>query len=381
VKNRIISGCFGAILLWTAGACAGGEKSRQPAEREATLTTLQYAKGFDITHNGDYTKITVFNPWKSGEMYDTYYLVKDNKTIVPSGGHKIRIPIKSLMVNSATHLGFLDLLGETDKVTGVCSASYIYNPYILRGVEEGKIQDLGDAFNLDIERLLLLHPQAVMTAAYNTEDTNSKRMKQTGLALLYNMEWQEKSLLGRAEWMKFVAAFFDKEALADSIFNDVAQRYHAVKATTDSISVFPTILSGQDFRGAWAMPGGQSFNARLFQDAGATYPYAGNTSSGSISTTLEEALIHFSQADIWVGVQAYTLEELGKTDKRYALFKAYQRGDVYNTFGRTTPAGGNDYWESGVARPDVLLSDMIKICHPGLLPRYELTYMKRLTSN
>ncbi|KAA6336737.1 iron complex transport system substrate-binding protein, partial [termite gut metagenome] len=38
-------------------------------------------------------------------------------------------------------------------------------------------------------------------------------------------------------------------------------------------------------------------------------------------------------------------------------------------------------WESGVARPDLLLSDMIKICHPDLLPDYELTYMERLTSN
>ncbi|KAA6313830.1 iron complex transport system substrate-binding protein, partial [termite gut metagenome] len=291
--------------------CAGVEKSRQPAERDATVTTLQYAKGFDITHSGDYTEITVFNPWKSGEVYDTYYLVKDNKTIVPSGGHTITIPIKSLMVNSATHLGFLDLLGETDKVTGVCSASYIYNPDILKGVEEGKIQDLGDAFNLDIERLLLLHPQAVMTSAYNAEDNNSKLMKQTGLTLVYNVEWQEKSLLGRAEWIKFVAAFFDKEALADSIFNDVAQRYNAIKAKTDSmISVFPAILSGQDFRGSWSMPGGQSFSARLFQNAGTTYHYADNNSSGSISTTIEEALIHFSQADIWVGVQSSTLEEL-----------------------------------------------------------------------
>ncbi|KAA6313828.1 iron complex transport system substrate-binding protein, partial [termite gut metagenome] len=68
-------------------------------------------------------------------------------------------------------------------------------------------------------------------------------------------------------------------------------------------------------------------------------------------------------------------------DKRYILFKAYQRRNVYNTFRRTTPAGGNDYWENGVARPDLLLSDMIKICHPDLLPDYELTYMERLTSN
>jgi iron complex transport system substrate-binding protein len=285
------------------------------------------------------------------------------------------------MVNSATHFGFLDLLGETDKVTGVCDASYIYNPYILKCVEEGRVKDLGDAFNLDIERLLLLNPQVVMTSAYNAEDENSKRMRQTGLTLLYNIEWQESSLLGRAEWIKFVAAFFDKAALADSIFGQVADRYNDIKNQAAGLmSSAPAMLSGQDFRGTWSMPAGQSFNARLFQDAGVRYYYAGNDASGSISTSIEEALLHFSEAEVWVNVQASTLEELEKTDKKYRLFKAYQSGNVYNTLKRSTATGGNDYWESGVARPDLLLSDMIKISHPSLLPDYELTYMKRLAS-
>jgi iron complex transport system substrate-binding protein len=366
------------LLLALLAACGDGKQSQQSTGEESLPDTLQYAEGFSITHTGEYTKIIVFTPWKSGETYDTYYLVKNETTPVPFGGHKITIPLKTLMVNSVTHLGFLELLGEIDKVTGVCSASYIYNPYILKGLEEGKIKDLGEAFNLNMERLLLLNPQAVMTSGHNAEDENSKRMKQTGLTLLYNIEWQEKSLLGRAEWIKFIAAFFDKKALADSIFNHVVRQYNTVKAQAASVSLTPTVLSGQDFRGTWSMPGGQSFNAHLFRDAGATYHYAGDNHSGSIATTIEEALIHFNQADIWVNVQAPTLEELEKTNKKYKLFKAYQNGKDYNSLKRTTPAGGNDYWESGVARPDLLLSDMIKIFHPDLLPDYELTYIKLL---
>ncbi|KAA6345742.1 iron complex transport system substrate-binding protein [termite gut metagenome] len=367
------------LFTLAAVACSDGRQSRQPTGGGETADTLQYAKGFSIAHTDSYTKITVFNPWKSGEVYDVYYLTKNETTAIPSGGCRVIIPLKTLMVNSATHLGFLDLLGETDKVTGVCDASYIYNPYILKGVEEGRVKDLGDAFNLDIEHLLLLNPQVVMTSAYNAEDENSKRMRQTGLTLLYNIEWQEKTLLGRAEWIKFMGAFFDKEALADSIFSNVAKRYNDIKSQAATlIPSAPTVLSGQDFRGTWSMPGGQSFNARLFQDAGARYYYAGNNASGSIATSIEEALLHFSDAAIWVNVQASTLEELGKMDKKYKLFKAYQNGNVYNTLKRSTATGGNDYWESGVARPDLLLSDMIRISHPSLLPDYELTYTKRL---
>ena len=143
------------------------------------------------------------------------------------------------MTNSATHLGFLELLGELDKVTGVCNSNYIYNPTILQGVKDGTIKDLGDAFNLDIENLLLLHPQAVMTSAYNAEDENSRRMKQTGLPILYNIEWQEKSILGRAEWIKFIGAFFDKEKLADSIFSQIAEQYNEIKKKAEKIIIRP----------------------------------------------------------------------------------------------------------------------------------------------
>ena len=101
-----------------------------------------------------------------------------------------------------------------------------------------------------------------MTSAYNAEDENSRRMKQTGLPILYNIEWQEKSILGRAEWIKFIGAFFDKEKLADSIFSQIAEQYNEIKKKAEKLSYAPSILSGQDYRGTWSMPSGRSYNAR-----------------------------------------------------------------------------------------------------------------------
>ena len=311
-----------ALISLLLTACQDKQKVVSNTEN-GTSVPLSYAQGFGITHSSGYTTITVYNPWKPGEIYDTYYLVKNEGQAVPTDGLKVVIPLKSIMTNSATHLGFLELLGELDKVTGVCNSNYIYNPTILQGVKDGTIKDLGDAFNLDIENLLLLHPQAVMTSAYNAEDENSRRMKQTGLPILYNIEWQEKSILGRAEWIKFIGAFFDKEKLADSIFSQIAEQYNEIKKKAEKLSYAPSILSGQDYRGTWSMPSGRSYNAQLFRDAGANYYYANDTTvSGSISSSIEEALIHFNQADIWVGVQANTLEDLGKMDPKYKLFKS-----------------------------------------------------------
>lgn len=158
-----------ALISLLLTACQDKQKVVSNTEN-GTSVPLSYAQGFGITHSSGYTTITVYNPWKPGEIYDTYYLVKNEGQAVPTDGLKVVIPLKSIMTNSATHLGFLELLGELDKVTGVCNSNYIYNPTILQGVKDGTIKDLGDAFNLDIENLLLLHPQAVMTSAYNAED-------------------------------------------------------------------------------------------------------------------------------------------------------------------------------------------------------------------
>ena len=144
------------------------------------------------------------------------------------------------------------------------------------------------------------------------------------------------------------------------------------------LSYAPSIFSGQDYRGTWSLPGGKSYTAQLFRDAGASYKYSQDSTSTSIPSNIEEVLVNFNQADIWIGVQTSSLEELGKTDSKYKLFKAYKEGNVYNTNKRINATGGNDYWESGVARPDLLLNDMIKICHPSLLSEYELTYYERL---
>ena len=348
---------------------------------EGESIPLKHAKGFTIAEADSFTIITVNNPWKKGEIYDRYYLVKDLSVETPDNGNKIKIPLQSLMINSATYIGFLELLGELDKVKGVCNANYIYNKDILDGVSEGTIKNLGDSFNLDIENLLLLNPQAVMTTAYNADDANSKRIKQSNLNTLYNIEWQEPTILGRAEWIKFIAAFFDKQALGDSIYNEIELKYNAAKEIANEETNRPTIFSGQDYRGTWSFAGGNSFTAQLFRDANASYLYENDTTATSIPANIEQSLINFSETDIWIGTQENSLEAMAQLNSKYKLFKAYKNGNVYNINKRMNENGGNDYWESAIARPDLLLKDMIKICHPHLLQDYELTYMDKLTTN
>jgi iron complex transport system substrate-binding protein len=65
-------------------------------------------------------------------------------------------------------------------------------------------------------------------------------------------------------------------------------------------------------------------------------------------------------------------------DERYADFNAINSKQVYNHVARVNASGGSDYFESGIANPDVVLADLIRIFHPDLLPDHTLYYYKQL---
>lgn len=341
-------------------------------------SNLEYATRFNINRKDTYTELIVYNPWQGGEILKRYYLVKDAMTLVPEDGIKVKIPVSEIVVNSATYLGFINELKELSRIVGVCNSNYIYSPYILDRIEKGEVLDLGDSFNLDIEKLLLLQPDLIMTPAYSS-DEQSKKLQDLGIPVVYNLEWQESSLLGRAEWIKFIGAFFDKDSLATAIFNSVVTAYSESKKILEGVKESPKVMIGQDYRGTWTMPTGKSFNGQLLKDAKANYFYVNDTlHTGSISTTIEEALINFHDAQYWFYAQANSKRELIDTDKKYKLFYAYQSDNIYNTNQRANSLGGNDYWEEGVIRPDFILKDIIKVLHPEKLPDYQLRYFKKL---
>ena len=60
------------------------------------------------------------------------------------------------------------------------------------------------------------------------------------------------------------------------------------------------------------------------------------------------------------------------------MFEAFQNKNVYSFTNTTGKSGGVLYFELGMTRPDLVLKDLIKICHPGLLDDYEPYFFKKL---
>jgi iron complex transport system substrate-binding protein len=369
--------CTFFILAW---GCRQGEQRKHENELEKPHSTVlpNYAKGFQIDYFNGYKKVTLHNPWNSSEPYAVYYLYNNNSTTLPTGGTHIKAPISTLSVNTFSYFSFLSLLDEDDVIIGVTDGFRIYNPAILDRLKLGEVTDLGDPFQPNIEKTLALKPDAIISSAYAQRDNYSERLIQAGFPIIYSLEWMENSPLARAEWIKMIATFFDKEELADSLFSSIEHRYLELQERVKNVSTPRTVLSGDNFQGTWYIPGGKSFNATLFHDASLDYRYKNNSESGSIGLDIESVLTQFGKVDYWFGCQADSYAELAEKDAKYLLLHAVKKRQVFNNHNRVTSSGGNDYFESAIANPDLLLSDLVKAAYPELLPHYEFTYIKPL---
>lgn len=339
-----------------------------------------HAKGFSISKEDGFTKVAIANPWANGDgkPYAVYYLYQNDSVQVPDDGFRLKTPISSIIVNTFSYFEFLHQLGELDKVVGVSDGSRIYNPVILEKIRNGEIIDLGDPFNPNLEKSLMLQADAVVASAYAQQDTYNERMQKTGLPIIYSLEWMENSPLARAEWIKLIAAFFNKSEMADSIFNEIEKRYVANKEVAKTASNYPSILAGDNFQGTWYMPGGGSFNAVLFADAGIDYHFKDNGDAGSIGLDIETVLTRFHAVDLWFGSESDSYSELEGKGRKYLLLQPVKNKRVFSNRNRITPGGGNDYFESAILFPDLLLRDLIKASHPELLTDVEFTYLKPL---
>jgi iron complex transport system substrate-binding protein len=343
---------------------------------------LTHASGFTIEYFNHYKILTVQTPFPGGEPQQ-YVLVQCGAP-APGGyaaSQLIETPVKSIVLMSTTFLTALDELGALDRLAGLDEATYVNNPRVLKRVEEGKLTMVGVGAGVDIEQAVDLQPDLIMTASTGNSDFDAHpKLLEAGLKVAINAEWLEASPLGRAEWSKFIAAFFNREAIAEQIFAVRVQQYDALVALAAAAPTRPTVFVNTVSRGTWSTPGGASYIARFLADAGAEYLWAGDTTNERFQLSFEEVYDRASGADFWVntGRAATNLAELLAEDARYADFAAVQNGDVWNNNARIGPGGGNAYWEVGVAHPEEVLADLIKIFHPELLPEHEFIYYHQL---
>jgi len=298
----------------------------------------RYATGFQIEQQDTALLLTIYSPWQPNQIMGTY---------------TITTPYTRLASNSCTHVGYIHELNVLSSLVGITDRHLVYTPL------PDTVVNLGNSMSPDQEQLLLSHPDAILLSTYAEGDATPQHLQTLGLPVVYINEWQEMHPLARAEWIRVFGALTGHLPQADSLFAQVCAAYES--ATCNLQPATYSILSGSNFRGTWYVPGGKTYMAQLFRDAGYQYRYQDDPRTQSIPLSTEQVIREFENVDIWVGVQASSLEELAQIDNKHTWFRAYQQGRVYNFSRRTTPHGGNDFWESGTVHPERILSDLRQI--------------------
>ena len=372
------------VLLLTFGLLSQGCGRNEPGQ--VVPLKNHYAGGFEIVEGDGFTRLTVKNPWEQARNVSVdYYLVDRNLEVPESlkGKTIIRTPVNRIVCMSTTHLAYLDKLGQLDKISGISGSQYVSHPAVRKRIGLGEIRDVGYGQNINYEEIIRQKPDLVMMYGVDSEITGIiQKFQDLGIPAILNAEYLEPSPLGKAEWIRFIGAFFDQTAKSDSIFQDIETRYRQLAGKAAGANPKPSVMVGLPYRDAWWVPGGESYLAHLIKDAGGNYLGMENKSHESYVVSFEEALLWASRADVWINTgTAFHREDILAADPRFGNFGVFQKGRIYNNNRRTSPEGGNDFWESGTLAPEVILSDLIRVFHPGLIGGDTLFYYREVGHN
>jgi iron complex transport system substrate-binding protein len=346
-------------------------------------TQPDYATGWTVEYHNHYKVLTLLAPWAGAEQTFQYVLVQCGApapTDYPDAAI-IEVPVQRVAVLTTTELPHLNTLGRLDRLVAVEEFDYINTPAVRELIDAGALQEVGGGAKVNVEMLIDLAPDLVVTFAYGNPDYDAHpKLIEAGLPVFLNAGYMETTPLGRSEWVKVTSLFFNAEANANAVFAETTDKYAEMATLAASVTERPTVLVGIGRGDGWRVPGGGSYFARFIADAGGAYLWADNDATGSLPLDFEVVFDRAHDADFWIPNTGawFTLADVVAADARYAEFAPFINHTIYNNNARLNEWGGNDYWETGVANPHLVLADLIKILHPDLLSEHELIWFQQL---
>lgn len=346
----------------------------------------EYSTGFEVTYHGSYKVVTLKTPWPGAAAADSVtYLLVQCGTPTPEGfddAVQVSVPVNNFAALSTTYLPYVEIYDLYDQLIGVDTLSTVSTAGILEKGAAGELVELAPNYELNLEVAVDLGAEIIMTYGFGFETDNYLQLEAAGLTTVLNGEFAETSPLARAEWGKFLALFFNKEAAAEAAFDAVVAEYTALAARVAQLEDRPTVFLNTPFEGTWYMAGGQSYMAQFLRDAGADYLWADDEGSATLFLDFEAVFDKAVDAEYWVNVNQFWFmpDDILQEDARFAEFAAYQNGRVYSNNLALTENFGNDFYETGVAYPNRILADLVAIFHPDLLPDHAFYYYRRLAT-
>lgn len=369
----LLYSCFAVALL----SC--GRRTASEPQTAGDSLTFKYSTLLSIAEYDGYSVATIRNPWKPGKTLHQYILVPRDAASTPAvstAGTVIEVPIQRAAVFTTVHCALLTELGLGDRIVGVADSKYIKVPYIQQQIKAGRIVDCGNGLNPIVEKIMDVKPEVIMLSPFENSGGYGKT-EEIGIPLIECAEYMETSPLARAEWMRFYGLLFGVGDKTDRLFQQVDSNYTALKQQAVKAGPGRSVIVDKVVGSVWYMPGGRSTIGQMLLDAGADYPWATDTQSGSLALPFETVLERGGEADVWMlrysADHDWDYRELLSGHHGYSQLRAVRQQQVYGC-----NVEESRFYEDTPFHPDRLLNDFLQILHPDIIGLPPLRYYKKL---
>jgi iron complex transport system substrate-binding protein len=301
------------------------------------------------------------------------------------GATFLEVPLQRAVLNNPSMGSTVEELGVIDRLFGVNDLDQYTVPSIVKAGEEGRIHSLGTRSPSSIELATTIDTDGVFlfysaNPVYNLHPA----LRRLGVGAVAVADIFESTPLGRAEWSKFFALFFNEERRANQYFARSAEQYNALSARARQETHKPVVLLGFAWtRDVWTASGGRNYYARLVEDAGGEYFLAGDSQpAANLRMPFEKAVYESERSPIWIAHNGMSrIPSKAALLRKMELFSGLftiQHGRVYALDsgagdGEAIPAA-----DSSLNQPEKMLADFISVLHPDLLPGYRPVFMREL---
>jgi len=349
--------------------------------------TVDYAQNFLVTYHDSYKVAHVhFQSSERGLLFDQKIVMVQPGTPKPelegdlADAWIVEVPVPTVAANDDGEITRLKTLGLTDQIIAMGGGG-IYDLELRKRWEEKQIASIGYSFHRSPqpELLLTLEPGVLLLYAYDQSRLESvTKLRQLGIQAIPQFAWAEPSFLGKAEWIKFSAMFFNKEAEAEKIFQDVVGRCDSLMQLVRNKPVKKTsfLVYHPSDASDWNAHR-NDFYASFLEAAGSVNVLKDDGPTHAVGMNNEKLLDLAKEADIWL---VNSTSDTNWPPASYlSSFKAYRNQQVYHYQKRTRHEhNAYDWYETPEVRPDLVLADLVSIFYPDILPDHQLIYFDKV---
>ncbi|WP_417406633.1 ABC transporter substrate-binding protein [Hominenteromicrobium sp.] len=345
---RRLTALLAALLLLAFTGCAANpaqpESTSSPAQADETQADFQVESAYPLEYAKEFTVDECTGGTRLITIQNARYLVVPENSTVPNGlSEDITVLQKPLENVYLVSTSAMDPVLKIDALSAVTlsgtSAENWYLPEAKEAMENGEISYAGKYSAPDYERIVSANCGLAIenTMIYHTPEVK-EQLEKFGIPVLVERSSYESDPLARMEWVKLYGILFDKEAEAETFFNEQVQRIRPLlgQDTTGKTAAFFSVTSNN----LVTVRKSNDYVAKMIGMAGGEYVFSDLSDNGNnlatINLSLEEFYAGAKDADVLIYNSTIegkieTTEQLLSKCPMLADFKAVQNGNVWCT--------------------------------------------------